>query len=404
MLQFPDPNSLGVLWAAPFCLHDSSSGSSMLLKLMLEQLSKRGMRCHALAALTFDAKNGTASFPNFDEQLKQGQDWFDLNENGVSYEYLKTASLSVQKMTREEEAQFYGVFLYTLENFKPDMLLIYGGGVLEISIIAECKRRGIATVVVVPNGNYANYNFPNVDMLITEVPRSARLYYDNSRMNIIPTGTFIEPQKVLVQGEITPKYITLINPHLSKGISIFLRLARMANKKHPEWKFLVVESRGTWAQALTQLKQNPKDFSNVSVAQHTNDIRLVYEQTKLLLAPSLLYENFGRVAAEAVMNGIPVISSTSGGLPDSVNGGGMCVPAPQKCHEDFGYFPSAEELEEWFEALETMLDPKNYPEWQKKAKEAGKKHDIETSTDTLLAYIKAMFEGRASVHPQYFLR
>jgi glycosyltransferase involved in cell wall biosynthesis len=403
MITYPE-NGYRLLWAAPFCLHDSSSGAAMLVKLMLEQLVKRGIACQAVSALTFDSPNGITAFPDFEKQMAQNVEWFNVADKGVAYQYLKTASLSVSSMTREEEGTFYKGFLRAIEQCKPDALLLYGGGVLELSILAECKRRGIATVIYVLNGNYAGDTFPDADLLLTEVQASARQYYAKSRVNMLTTGTFIDPKKVLATGELQQEYITFINPHPSKGVSLFLRLATMAKERHPDWRFLVVESRGTWGQALAQYQCEPADFSNVDVAQHTPDIRQVYARTKLLLVPSLWYEGFGRVAAEAVMNGIPVVSSTSGGLPDAVNGGGLCIPAPQHCHDDFSYFPEAVELEAWMEGIENILHPDHYAEWQQKAQEAGKIHDIEMSTDRVCAYLKPLLARKASWNPHYFIR
>lgn len=405
MVQYPAPNVPGVLWAAPFCLHDSSSSAAMQMKLIFEQLTKRGVRCHAISALTFDAPCGTTIFPDFDKQLEQENvEWFNVAENGVSYQYLKTSSRSVGSMTRDEEAKLFVAFLNALAEFKPAVLFIYGGGVLEMSIVAEAKRRSIATVMYIPNGNYADYSFPCVDMLVTESTISARNYYNNSRVNIMPIGTFIDVNRILAPKDDSAKYITLINPHPSKGVSLFLNITQWAQKNHPDWRFLVIESRGSLGGAFAAYKQEPEKFSNVDVAQHTADIRKIYAITKLLIVPSLWYEGFGRVAAEAVINGIPVLSSTSGGLPDAINGGGMSVPAPQECHKNLAYYPQDEEMQPWYDALESMLDPEEYPKWQEKAQEASKQHDIEKNTDVLMDYLKPLLERRANFHPQYFLR
>ena len=405
MVHYPSPISPGILWAAPFCLHDSSSGAAIQMRLIFEQLVKRGIRCHAVSALTFDAQSGTITFPNLKEQLeKQNSQWFNMTDGGVSYQYLRTKSYSVEEMTRGEEGKFYKTFLESLVEFKPDALFIYGGGVLEMSIVAECKRRGIATIMHIPNGNYANYHFPNVDMLFTDSGLSSSNYYNNSHINIMPVGAFIDPQKVLVPKKITPKYITFINPSHEKGSALVMRLALMAKEKHPTWRFLVVESRATWAWSVEYYKQRTEDFPNVDVGQHTTDIRLVFEQTKLLLVPSLCYEGFGRVAAEATMNGIPVLSSTSGGLPGAVNGGGICLEAPAKSVADYSYFPLDTDMEKWFHVLEEMVDDNNYPAWQEKAKEASKAHNLEHSTDNLMAYLAPLLNRRASFHPQYYIK
>lgn len=404
MIAFPDPQSIGILWAAPYCLHDSSNGASILVRLMLTQLRKRGLRCHALSALTFDSPRGTESFPDFQEQISKKNLWYALQDSDVHYDYLRTASQNIDEMTRSEETTFFLRFLMVLEEFKPDVVLLFGDSTLEYSILAESKRRGLHTMRLVLNGYYLHNRFPNTDMVLTETPRSAQYFHENGRANIMPMGTFIDKEHVCIRTENTLQYITVFNPHPTKGVTLFMRLALMAKEKHPEWQFLVVESRGTWSEALAQLGLNPKEFTNVSVARHTMNVHLVYECTKLLLVPSLWFENFGRVAAEAVINGIPVLGSLSGGLPDAVNGGGMCIPVPQKCLDDFSYLPQPEEMADWFEALENMLAPQNYPAWQEKAVAAGQAYDMEKSTDTLLAYIHAMLAGKANIQPQYFWR
>ena len=50
--------------------------------------------------------------------------------------------------------------------------------------------------------------------------------------------------------------------------------------------------------------------------------------TKILLVPSLFPEPFGRVAAEALINGIPPLVSDRGALPETVAGAGRVLPFP----------------------------------------------------------------------------
>lgn len=399
------PNTMPcIMWAAPFCLHDSSSGAAIEVKLMFEQLVKRGIRCHVLSALIFDAESGVAPFDNLDQQLAEQANakWFELEDNGVTYQYYHTKSRNVEDMTRAEESDFLRMFYTNLEKVRPDAIMLFGGSALEIALMAESKRRGIKVCSCVFNGNYNNYTFPYSDLLLTDSELSAQNYYNSSRINLLPTGIFLDTKRTTVSGPMDPKYITLVNPVPAKGISIVMRLALMAKKKHPNWQFLILESRGTWGQALHTYKQKTEHFTNVSITRHTTDMRLVYQQTKLLLVPSLWYEGFGRVAAEAILNGIPVLASQSGGLPHTVNGGGINVEAPKKCREDFNYFPTAQECKEWFAKLEEMMDEKNYAAWQEKAREASTIHDIEKNTDRLLSYLMPILSTRPSLHPQYF--
>ena len=51
-----------------------------------------------------------------------------------------------------------------------------------------------------------------------------------------------------------------------------------------------------------------------------------YAQARLLLVPSVWEEAWGRVVTEAQLNGIPVLATAIGGLPESVGPGGILIP------------------------------------------------------------------------------
>lgn len=64
-------------------------------------------------------------------------------------------------------------------------------------------------------------------------------------------------------------------------------------------------------------------------------------RARALLMPSRWEEAWGRVATEAQDNGIPVIATRTGGLPESVGPGGLLIS------------PEAE-IETWAEALRSI--------------------------------------------------
>jgi glycosyltransferase involved in cell wall biosynthesis len=65
---------------------------------------------------------------------------------------------------------------------------------------------------------------------------------------------------------------------------------------------------------------------NIHVVPPERDPRRLYGTAKILLVPSLWIETWGRVVTEAQVNGIPVVASNNGGLPESVGGGGITLP------------------------------------------------------------------------------
>src|SRR5262249_19815239 len=101
-------------------------------------------------------------------------------------------------------------------------------------------------------------------------------------------------------------WILMINPCVVKGISIFVELARA----FPRFPFAALKGWGTTSADLEALAGAP----NMTVLETVGSIDEVLSRSRLLVMPSLWYEGFGLIAMEAMLRGLPVISSDSGGL------------------------------------------------------------------------------------------
>lgn len=112
--------------------------------------------------------------------------------------------------------------------------------------------------------------------------------------------------------------VTMINPCAVKGLSIFLEVA----ERLPAVDFGVVPGWGTTTEDRAALARLP----NIRVLPNARDIEELLAQTRILLMPSLWYEGFGLIAMEAMLRGIPVVASDSGGLKEAKRGTGYVVP------------------------------------------------------------------------------
>lgn len=119
--------------------------------------------------------------------------------------------------------------------------------------------------------------------------------------------------------------VTFVNPHPYKGVDIALGVARLC----PEIPFTFVESWPLSDEQRQHLMQERAMLPNVTLLPPKNDMRAVYGKCKILLAPSVWEEAYGRVASEAQISGIPVVASSRGGLPEAVGPGGILLD-PQR--------------------------------------------------------------------------
>ena len=112
--------------------------------------------------------------------------------------------------------------------------------------------------------------------------------------------------------------VLMINPCAVKGISIFLDVAR----RMPDVEFGAVPGWGTTSEDLAALRALP----NVTIVPPARDIEDLLRRARILLAPSLWYEGFGLIVMEAMLRGVPVVASDSGGLAEAKRGTGYVIP------------------------------------------------------------------------------
>ena len=191
--------------------------------------------------------------------------------------------------------------------------------------------------------------------------------YIVEKVPISPTYRIVESiRPAMLENEIkfnekgtipTGDCITLINANMLKGLPMFLELAN----KFPDRKFLGVRPY------YSQIKV-PENLPNIEWIDLQDDIRNVLRRTRILLVPSL-YESWGRVAFEAMYNGIPVLFSKP-----------MEPTNPHNTRPS----GSTEGMKEWIGDTQYALDYFNPDEW---AETIEKLDDVETyATASTRAY------------------
>lgn len=131
----------------------------------------------------------------------------------------------------------------------------------------------------------------------------------------------VVPERVY-RTEVRGQEVTSIGISPEKGADIVLDLAQ----RMPETGFRIYANERVHNAGKRAMVERARALPNVTLAPRQTSSGKLYATTRVLMAPSRCIETWGRVVTEAQINGIPVLASTHGGLPEAVGEGGICLP------------------------------------------------------------------------------
>lgn len=395
-----------ILWANAYCLLDTSSGASMAARQMLLQLKQAGCEISILGATIFDHPRGNERVRDHWEliQNQMGQ-WVNVEDGLLSHRLLVTADTHRRRMQSYEEGLWFNGFMAEVGHFQPDLVLFYGGQVLDHLLTAEARQRGIPVAAFLCNGSFSGQRWcQDVDLILTDSQATARHYAEQDNLTVMPTGAFIDPAPILAQTRHRQR-VLFVNPSLQKGAALVCRLALLLEHSRPDIVFEVVESRGDWTQLVQtitrQLGQPRERLNNVVLTPNTPDMRPIYSRARVLLAPSLWHESFGRVAAEAVLNHIPVLYTNRGGLPEVVGKAGLAIQLPPEAYQaPYTWLPEPERLAPLAAVIERLFDHEDdYQVLVEAARQQAPRHSLEANSRTLSRLLQPLLLPRGAAIP-----
>lgn len=382
MSQIP----MRILFASVHGYIDPSSGAATATRDLLELLVERGHDCRVLSTGVLDYRQETDLgdvLSAFGVPIRRARaalsrggaaEVFDLELGGVRVTLLPTTSSRIERSPdRDESRAFLDLADQVFERFRPEALLTYGGHSVSRALMAGAQGRGIPVVFHLHNFAY-NDRRPFVDTSAVLVPSEyARRYYaERIGLQCTSIPLPLRSERV-VAGDPEPRYLTFVNPIPAKGVAVFARIAAELDCRRPDIPLLVVESRGT-ADWLARVPLDLSGLRNLHRMANTPDPRDFYRVSRAMLVPSLWRENVGLVAAEGLANGLPVLASGRGGLPETLRDAGFILPVPERCTPTSGVVPTAEEVAPWLATVERLWDdPEFEAEQRARARAAARR-------------------------------
>jgi glycosyltransferase involved in cell wall biosynthesis len=364
------------------CISDPIAGVTQSLRTIVEWLAEAGHECQVLTTARFEsavtftidehlAQQGV-SMPSGDAaagQRRRGSKPAPRQANRPIVRYtvgkvpvtlLLTEHNDETRPDRPEAAQYLRVLDTLLKEFAPDVLIAANGHPMIFEAMRDARRRAVTTAFAVRGYGYDRPSyFADVDHVFTCSAFLSGVYRDAIGLVSTPLEPPLDWSTVVAPVE-SRAFVTFVNPAPHKGLFLFARLADMLGSRRPDIPVLVVQS-GRSGGSLNNIPGI--DFSRypqLMAAPPVPTPREYFALTRILLVPSVWEEPFGRVAAEAMVNGIPPIVSNRGALPDVVGGeatgGGLVRAIPEWMTPEGTRLPSESEIEPWFRAVCELWD------------------------------------------------
>lgn len=283
---------------------------------------------------------------------------------GIDYTLVDTGVHRAHEWEKAHGPQYDDLLYSIIDRHHPDLVVTMGampGERERQRILRDPQRCGAIIVLGVRQHKYYHPEaFRHADDALMPSEFLVRRYFERIgiRGTALPMPFDLE-DVISPANEREPVFATYINPSLEKGVMFFARLAEELSIRRPDIPFLVVESRATSMSLLQAGNAGGFDLSrhqNIMVSPGVKQPRAIYAATRVLLAPSVWEEPSGRVAAEAMLNGLPPIVSDRGGLPETVGQGGFVVPLPRNLEVAAPRPVEADAVAPWIDVITRLAD------------------------------------------------
>jgi glycosyltransferase involved in cell wall biosynthesis len=370
--------------ALPQMPQDPASGAARTAQTACEMAVEAGFEVRALGT-TATERGWKADAPDYlkgaglDVQVTPAASGhfrqFRFTQRGISYTLLDTGRFGMTKWEATHGRQFDRLFDEELETFQPDILFTYGGFPGDVRRHRRARRKRVRIAFCVFNMAYLNADFfRDIDAILTPSEFLAGRYREVIGIDSTPLPTPLDFEDV-VATDPDPIFVTMVNPSVEKGLFFFARRAEEIGKRQPKIAVLAIESRGTAGMVVQAGLAGGFDLrrhENIMVGESVPKPRDIFQNTRVLLVPSVWEEPSGRVVAEALINGIPPIVSDRGGLAESCNGAGFVLPLPPELTPRTRRPVTAEAVEPWMSAIERLaMDEVFYREAVGRTREAA---------------------------------
>jgi glycosyltransferase involved in cell wall biosynthesis len=364
-----------ILFVTQQSIMDPGSGAAVSNQSFATLLASAGHQVHSICTTQTEHHLGIKGHEHYLQQtyaLQHEEDLWQLHLHGISYEFIK--SLTPSQVT----TTFLTRFELTLQLFCPDVIVTFGDTSVDQKIRYRANQLGVKVIFTLHNTSYANKAVPHVQHYICP-SNYLREFYSELKSNSSTIYPPLDPKLVECDPSVQQRvFLTYVNPVLEKGLLLAVAIFHTLLNTRPDIPIFVVEGRGNAqhllkACAATGLDLN--EYDNLYISTAPMSAKEIMQHTRLLIMPSVIDEAAGRVAMEAMYNGIPALVSDKGALPEIVGSSECVVALPPTLTLSSRHKITPEDAQPWVDKiLSYYAEDESYIALSQQVKQYAKEH------------------------------
>lgn len=383
-----------VLFLSWNAFSDPGSGAARSFRTKAAWLAEAGHSVRALCAAGFEgsevadlpAHASSLGIPNPERFLAKSKVLMNYDWRGVNVGLLCTSTAKGERPEDGDVRAFTTHVQRILREHRPQLTIVYGGHRALHESMALAKKAGSRTAFALYNFGYEKrLFFQHVDRVTSNSKFMENWYRQAIGLRTYPLYSPVEPQACIAE-EGPKDGLLFVNPLPQKGRALVATLCAMLAETHP--KIPVVVAGGLGSEFQQRVHGNVRN-----IGPYDSPVE-AFSHAKALLVPSLA-EAFGRVAVEAVLNGIPVIGSDMGGVPEAMREGGIPLPIPKCMANNPDVPPEPADVKPWFDAVVRLWEDSSwYGERCDRSRQAAEYWSEDQQKSRIVNYYEAIGAGK----------
>ena len=393
------PRLLLLMGQSPF---DPSSGAAQSMRSTATLLARAGwaVRCLATTATENGSENVELLLHRFGGALQRKSGVLLGQLDRVEYQLFAVQPNRGRDWQQDVGVAYNHCYAKLLADWQPQVLLTFGGDAEDAERREQARAAGVRVVFALHNLAYLHPDAPESAREAMYEPQyllAPSQFMASAYERALGRPVDVLPPPIdwadLLAPKRSPVFVTFVNPEPAKGLMFMATLAARLGRERPDVPLLIIEGRGKAEHFLAAGWRAGVDLArmpNILISPGGVRPKDIFANARVLLMPSVWDEPAGRLAIEAMVNGVPALVSDRGGLAEMVGAAGTALPVPADLTMDTRQPVPHAAVQRWLDLLLRLVDePALYDEFAERARDEAA---LRFHPDTLAQQYKRYFD------------